>query len=165
MTLRLASPGDAEQIRQIYNHEVSNTVATFDLVPRTLEDQKHWLAERNGAFAAIVAVDPADADRRGRRLRLAVAVQGARRLPNQRRGLRLRPPRPQRPGDRQADPDRAARVAAASGFHAVFGRIAATSEASIALHRSCGFELVGIEREAGRKFNRWLDVALMQALL
>ena len=57
------------------------------------------------------------------------------------------------------------RVAAASGFHAVFARISASSEASIALHRACGFELVGIEREVGRKFNRWLDVALMQALL
>ena len=57
------------------------------------------------------------------------------------------------------------RVAAASGFHAVFARIAASSEASIALHRSCGFELVGIEREVGRKFNNWLDVAIMQALL
>ncbi|MEY4338599.1 MAG: Acetyltransferase domain, partial [Actinomycetota bacterium] len=29
----------------------------------------------------------------------------------------------------------------------------------------CGFELVGIEREVGRKFNRWHDVALMQHLL
>ena len=53
----------------------------------------------------------------------------------------------------------------APGFHAVFGRISASSEASIALHRSCGFELVGIEREVGRKFNKWLDVAIMQALL
>ena len=33
-----------------------------------------------------------------------------------------------------------------------------------ALHARCGFELVGIEREVGRKFNRWLDVALMQRL-
>ena len=56
-------------------------------------------------------------------------------------------------------------MAAASGFHAVFARISASSEASIALHRSCGFELVGIEREVGRKFNKWLDVAIMQALL
>ena len=58
ITLRLASLGDAEQIRQIYNYEVSNTVATFDLVPRSLADQQRWIADRNGAFAAIVAVDP-----------------------------------------------------------------------------------------------------------
>jgi len=57
------------------------------------------------------------------------------------------------------------RVGSASGFHAVFARISGSSAASIGLHRSCGFELVGIEREVGRKFNKWLDVALMQALL
>ena len=37
-------------------------------------------------------------------------------------------------------------------------------EASIGLHRACGFELVGVEREVGRKFGRWLDVVLMQHL-
>jgi len=37
--------------------------------------------------------------------------------------------------------------------------------ASIALHRACGFEQAGVEREVGRKFGRWLDVVLMQKLL
>ena len=55
--------------------------------------------------------------------------------------------------------------AASSGFHAVFARINASSDGSIALHRKWGFELVGVEREVGRKFNRWHDVALMQRLL
>ena len=40
-------------------------------------------------------------------------------------------------------------MAAQSGFHAVFARIDASGDASIALHRKCGFELVGIEREVG----------------
>jgi phosphinothricin acetyltransferase len=44
-------------------------------------------------------------------------------------------------------------------------RIVGGHEASIALHQGCGFELVGIEREVGRKFGRWLDVVLMQLLL
>jgi phosphinothricin acetyltransferase len=44
-------------------------------------------------------------------------------------------------------------------------RIVGTHEASIGLHRKCGFNLVGIEREVGRKFGRWLDVAVMQRLL
>ena len=56
-------------------------------------------------------------------------------------------------------------VARRHGFHAVMARIEASGEASVALHRSCGFELVGIEREVGRKFNRWLDIALMQRLV
>ncbi|MEN9822589.1 MAG: phosphinothricin N-acetyltransferase, partial [Actinomycetota bacterium] len=55
-------------------------------------------------------------------------------------------------------------TAESSGFHAVFARINASGEGSIALHRRHGFELVGIEREVGRKFNRWHDVALMQLL-
>ena len=56
-------------------------------------------------------------------------------------------------------------IARASGFHAVMARIEASGEASRALHAKCGFELVGIERQVGRKFNRWLDVAVMQRLL
>ena len=56
-------------------------------------------------------------------------------------------------------------IAASSGFHTMFARIEASGEASRALHSRCGFRLVGIERETGRKFNRWLDVALMQCLL
>jgi phosphinothricin acetyltransferase len=33
------------------------------------------------------------------------------------------------------------------------------------LHTSLGFEVVGVEREVGRKFNQWLDVVLMQRML
>jgi phosphinothricin acetyltransferase len=44
-------------------------------------------------------------------------------------------------------------------------RIVGGHEASIGLHRACGFELVGVEREVGRKFGRWLDVVLMQRLV
>jgi phosphinothricin acetyltransferase len=56
-------------------------------------------------------------------------------------------------------------LATAYGYHAVMARIVGGHEASIGLHQSCGFELVGVEREVGRKFGRWLDVALMQRLL
>jgi phosphinothricin acetyltransferase len=33
------------------------------------------------------------------------------------------------------------------------------------MHQACGFDLIGIEREIGRKFGRWVDVALLQRLL
>jgi phosphinothricin acetyltransferase len=56
-------------------------------------------------------------------------------------------------------------LAQAHGFHAVMARIADHQDASMALHRACGFELVGVEREIGRKFGRWLDVVVMQRLL
>ncbi|HEY7628027.1 MAG TPA: GNAT family N-acetyltransferase [Ilumatobacteraceae bacterium] len=165
ITLRLASLGDAEQIRQIYNHEVTGTTATFDLVPRSLEDQQRWIADRNGAFAAVVAVDPDDV--RGEvvgfgslspykeRAAYRTSVEDSVYVRRDRHGE----------GIGKLIVSELLRIAAASGFHAVFARITAASDASIALHKSCGFELVGIEREVGRKFNKWLDVAIMQALL
>jgi phosphinothricin acetyltransferase len=56
-------------------------------------------------------------------------------------------------------------LAADHGFHAVIARIVGDNAASIRVHEACGFQLVGVEREVGRKFGRWLDVALMQRLL
>ncbi len=52
-----------------------------------------------------------------------------------------------------------------SGFHSMIARIETSGEASLALHRACGFQLVGVEKEVGRKFRRWLDVATLQLML
>lgn len=57
VSLRAAQEGDAQAISEIYNYEVENSTATFDLVPRSLEVQREWIAARSGAFSAIVAVD------------------------------------------------------------------------------------------------------------
>jgi len=46
----------------------------------------------------------------------------------------------------------------------VVARIGGGNEASVALHVKHGFALVGVEREVGRKFGRWQDVTVMQAL-
>ena len=56
-------------------------------------------------------------------------------------------------------------LATRHGFHSVVARIGGDNEASIALHRACGFRMVGVEREVGRKFNRWLDVSVLQRML
>jgi len=53
----------------------------------------------------------------------------------------------------------------ADGFHAVFAGIALPNEASIALHRACRFEPVGIYREVGFKFGRWIDTSWWQRRL
>ena len=53
--IRHATPSDAEAIRTIYNYEVEHETATFDLVPRTLEDQLAWQEAREGAFCVYVA--------------------------------------------------------------------------------------------------------------
>jgi phosphinothricin acetyltransferase len=61
--------------------------------------------------------------------------------------------------------DELLRLTAAHGFHAVIARISSENEASLRLHRACGFELVGTEREVGRKHGRWLDVVELQRML
>ncbi len=57
------------------------------------------------------------------------------------------------------------RLAEAHGFHSMIARIVGHNEASIGVHRACGFELVGTENEVGRKLGRWLDVVEMQRML
>lgn len=36
---------------------------------------------------------------------------------------------------------------------------------SIGVHRACGFETLGVMRSVGWKFDRWLDVVMMQRML
>ena len=36
---------------------------------------------------------------------------------------------------------------------------------SVSVHRACGFEPTGVFKAAGWKFDRWLDVVLMQKSL
>ena len=159
---RLATADDAEAIRRIYNPEVVGSTVTFDMVPRTPEDQLAWMDEHSGAHPAVVAVDDSD----GRRVRVAVARTAPGRPTAPRSRTRSTSTRPPGPGGRAGCCSTSwCRLAAAHGFHAVMARIVGGHEASIALHRACGFELVGVEREVGRKFGRWLDVVLMQRLL
>jgi phosphinothricin acetyltransferase len=161
-TIRLAAARDAETIRAIYNREVTETVATFDLLPRSPAQQAHWMDEHSGAYAAVVAVAPegavagfASLSPYRTRPAYATTVEDSVYVDSAHRGA----------GVGRLLLSELVRVAEASGFHTVIARITAAQEPSLALHRACGFELVGIEREVGRKFGRWLDVALMQRLL
>ena len=167
VSLRPANLGDAEAIRAIYNHEVLTTTATFDLVPRSLLEQQEWLMARSGAFAAIVAVD-SDADGNGPGVVGFASLSPYRERAAYRTSVEdsiyVRRDQARR-GIGRLLLDGLLDIAADSGFHSVFARIEASGDASRALHERCGFQLVGIERETGRKFNRWLDVALMQCLL
>ena len=55
MDIRLAQIKDAEAIRGIYNNEVTSGTATFDITPRTPQEQRDWLTERSGVHVVLVA--------------------------------------------------------------------------------------------------------------
>src|SRR3981189_3053771 len=57
LSVRVAERPDAEAIRAIYNAEVTSSTVTFDLVPRTQDEQIVWIDEHSGAHPAIAAVD------------------------------------------------------------------------------------------------------------
>jgi len=162
LTIREATSDDAEAIRLIYNHEVENETSTMDLVPRTLETQREWIAARSGAFCAVVAVDSSETvlgfgalseykDRSGYRSTVENSVYVHRDVARRGIGKQILL--------------HLLETATVSGFHSVIARIEAQSLASRGLHSSCGFELVGIEKQVARKFGKWLDIAVMQKSL
>jgi L-amino acid N-acyltransferase YncA len=162
LQVRTAVDGDSEALRAIYNPEVLESTVTFDLVPRSLDDQREWLRARSGAHAVLVAVDGDDEvvgfgslSAYKDRAAYATTVEDSVYVRRDRQGA----------GVGRLLLAELLAVATAHGFHAVMARIVGGHDASIRLHAGLGFEIVGTEREVGRKFGRWLDVVVMQRLL
>ena len=159
--IRLVERRDAEGVRTIYNHYVAESTALFDLRPRTLEAQVQWIDDHSGGHPAVVAVLDGRIVGFGSltpfrsRPAYATSVEDS---------VYLLPGNEGQGFGRRLLAELVA-LAEAHGFHTVIARISGGNEASIALHRACGFELVGVEREVGRKFGRWLDVVEMQRML
>ena len=161
--VRLARLDDAEALRTIYNREVTGSTVTFDLVPRSPDDQRAWLAAHAGAHPAVVA----EASEGGPvvgfgslspyrdRPAYSTTVEDSVYVDRTRRSS----------GVGRALLEALVETATAHGFHAMIGRIVGGHDASIALHERVGFEIVGTEREVGRKMGRWLDVVVMERLL
>jgi phosphinothricin acetyltransferase len=159
--VRLAQPADAEAIRAIYNVEVAESTVTFDLVPRSLEAQLAWIREHSGAHPAIVATHDGEVTGFGslspykERPAYMTTVEDSVYVRRDQRGA----------GVGHLLLGELLRLAEAYGYHSVVARIVGGHDASIALHRRCGFEIIGTEREVGRKFSKWLDVTVMQRML
>jgi L-amino acid N-acyltransferase YncA len=161
MDIRPATMADAEAMRQIYNIEVTGSTATLDLVPRSAEEQAAWMVAHSGVYPVVVAdeggevVGFASLSPYRPRPGYATAVEDSIYVAADHRGK----------GIGRALLSEAVEMARTHGFHSIVARVSATQQASVALHRACGFDFVGVEREIGRKFGRWIDVAILQLLL
>lgn len=159
--VRVATDGDGEAIREIYNLEVLSSTATLDLVPRSPSEHAAWMAAHRGVYPVVVAdagglvVGFASLSAYRPRPGYATAVEDSVYVAE---------------GHRRLGVGRSLLIAAVDaarhhGFHSVVARVGSDQSASIRLHLACGFDLVGVEREIGRKFGRWIDVTVLQQLL
>ena len=174
MRIRLAEMADAEAIRTIYNVEVLESTNTFDMVPRTRSEQEDWILEHRGVHPAVVATEPPGSGVSGPAGANGEIVLGFGSLSpfRERSGYSAT-------AENSVYVDRAQRgrgvgrallaelieLASAHGFHSLIARVAGHNETSIGLHTAAGFEVVGVEREVGRKHRQWLDVVELQRLL
>lgn len=154
-------PEDSEPLRQIYNHAVLSSTATLDLEPRTRSEQERWLEQHFGIYPALVAIVNGQPigyasispfrPRAGYNSTVEDSVYIAPNYQGQGVGRLLL--------------ERLIATATSLGFHSCIAHIVADHRASLKLHVGCNFRLVGVEQEIGRKFGKWIDMAILQRQL
>ena len=157
-----ASVDDAEAIIAIWNPVISGTTITFNSVTKSTNDVLAILKDRHAAgYAFLVA-------RQGNDL-LGFATYGKFRnstgyahtiehtviLADHAKGK----------GVGRALLAALESHARTNGVHSMIASVAAENTAAIAFHKAVGFSQVAYIPEAGRKFDRWLDVVFLQKIL
>lgn len=160
--LREAVAEDLIAILAIYNHAVEHTTAVWSETPATLEERHDWLAAKHArGFPVLVAVENAKV--------LGFATYGDfRPWPGYARSIEHSvyvDPACHRRGTGRALMGALIDHARATGYHTMIAGIDAGNTASMALHVALGFVEAGRLPQVGRKFGRWLDLALMQLML
>jgi phosphinothricin acetyltransferase len=157
-----ATEADLPAILALINQAILETTAVWHLQPETLETRRAWFEARRAAGLPVLV-----ARREGQVL--GFASYGP-----------FRPfagfdatvehsvyvdPRAQRLGLGAALLAALEARAIAAGKHVMLGAVEAGNASSIALHRRAGFVETGRLPQVGRKFDRWLDLVLLQKQL
>lgn len=161
LTIRPASPADVPLIAAVYGQAVRTSVATFDITDPPHSYWRDKLASTEPGDHVVVTEDagsvvgyaystafrprPAYARTRETSIYLASGATGR--------------------GVGRLTYSHLLSLLRADRMHSAVAVVAQPSPASTALHESLGYDLVGTLREAGRKFDRWIDTRWYQLLL
>ena len=163
MNVRPATREDLPAILEIYNDAVLTTTASYDYEPRTLDHRVVWFEDHARAnYPVFVAVNEAGRvtgwsslsrfhDRMGYRFTTENSIYVAADQRGRGVGKLLLAPLLDAAKER--------------GLHAILAVIDASNDASIRLHAGFGFERVGLFKQVGYKFDRWLDVMYLERIV
>lgn len=160
--IREATAADLEAVRAIYNQAVRETTSTWDHQERSAADHQHWYDVKHDAgFPLLVAEDAGEV--------IGYASYGLFRphsgyAHTMEHSVYVRPDR-HRAGLGRALLEQLIGLARERGVHALIGGLSADNVASLALHTRLGFAEVARMPEVGRKFDRWLDLVLVELVL
>lgn len=161
LMIRRAETPDAAAIARIYNEAILTTTATFDTAPKSIEERRQWLEshdERHPVLVAVidgVVVGWSSLSRWSDRAAYDSAAETSFYVHSTYRGR----------GIGRKLKEAIIEEARRFGYHTLIARVAEGSRESIHLNEAAGFVHVGTLKEVGRKFDRWLDVQIMQKVL
>jgi L-amino acid N-acyltransferase YncA len=154
-TIRTVSLEDAAALAEIYRPIVESTAISFELDPPGAAEIRSRIEQVVCFYPWLVAIDRgavvgyAYASRHRERAAYATSVDVSIYVDGAHRGNGAGSSLYAALFDRLEE---------AGTFHRAFAGIALPNDASVALHRKHGFEPVGVYREVGKKFGRWIDV-------
>jgi len=159
--IRGASLSDLPAITEIYNEAILETVATFDTESKTATEQENWFAEHGEAYPILVIEQNGSvvgwvslnrwSDRRAYSFTAEISLYIEKNHRGRGYGRRLL----------EAVLNEARRIE----FHTILARVADSNAKVLHLLDSFEFETIGIMKEVGYKFGRFIDVHLLQKIL
>jgi phosphinothricin acetyltransferase len=157
-----AGSSDIPAITEIYNRVIATSTAVFSDDPVSEQDRLAWLESRRArGFPVLVARD------RGQTVAFA-SYGDFRAWPGYRTTVEhsvhvAESHRRQGIGRRLVEA--LVEHAGHAGLHVLVAGIDADNAPSLALHEALGFERVAHLHEVARKFDRWIDLVLLQRTL
>ena len=155
-SVRAATKDDLKAIVGIYNWAVNQTFATIDSEPLDSEEAQAWWEMHGRRSKLLVSVDDAG------------VIGWARLLPWKQRGfdvvecLVYVDPVHHGQGIGDALLQELTTEARGLGYRTIVASVAKDNRAGLALFSKQGFEIVGTIRNAAHKFDRWMDITLVQ---